>query len=231
MIDNIEKIEKVSLDSKRYDIEVGVNHNFYANDILVHNCQNVPRIFEEFKDSPAYISVKVDGTSSTFIVYEDDIHVCSRNQSLKEIEGNTYWEIFHKYNIKEIIEKWKVKTGGKGLAIQGEIAGPGIQKNRLKLTKIQLFVFDIYDIENKKYFSYQEMVDFCDEYGLMMVPIDAYDVDISKESVESLLNISKGTYPTGGIREGIVVRPMIPKYSPSLRGRLSVKAINNEYLL
>ncbi|MFW6173710.1 MAG: RNA ligase family protein, partial [Elusimicrobiota bacterium] len=81
-----------------------------------------------------------DGTSSTFVMCDDELHVCSRNFSLKETQRNTYWKMFYKYDIKNIIKDWKNKTKKQGLAIQGEVAGPGIQKNPLKLTDIQLFV-------------------------------------------------------------------------------------------
>lgn len=35
------KIEKLNRKTKVYDINVENNHNFYANDILVHNCQEI----------------------------------------------------------------------------------------------------------------------------------------------------------------------------------------------
>lgn len=34
----IKSIKKINHDSKRYDLEVEDNHNFFANNILVHNC-------------------------------------------------------------------------------------------------------------------------------------------------------------------------------------------------
>ncbi|MFW5803781.1 MAG: RNA ligase (ATP) [bacterium] len=204
---------------------------YYISKTNVERIQNYPNLFEEFKETPAYIAVKIDGTSSTFVMCDDELHVCSRNFSLKETQRNTYWKMFYKYDIKNIIEDWKNKTKKQGLAIQGEVAGPGIQKNPLKLTDIQLFVFDVYDVEQHRYFSYQELMDFCSNYNLPNVPIDNDNFDMSNLSVEDLLNYAKGNYSNGGIREGIVVRPLIPKYSPILKGRLSIKAINNDYLL
>jgi hypothetical protein len=35
------KIEKLNKKTKVFDINVENNHNFYANDILVHNCQEI----------------------------------------------------------------------------------------------------------------------------------------------------------------------------------------------
>jgi hypothetical protein len=50
--------------------------------------------------------------------------------------------------------------------------------------------------------------------------------------LEDLLSLAEGTYDgTKNPREGIVIRPIVETYSQELRGRLSIKAINNQYLL
>ena len=41
MIDEIVSIEEIACTSARYDITVADNNNFYANGVLVHNCQNL----------------------------------------------------------------------------------------------------------------------------------------------------------------------------------------------
>ena len=47
MIDEIVSIEEIACASARYDITVADNNNFYANGVLVHNCQNlVSEIFQ-----------------------------------------------------------------------------------------------------------------------------------------------------------------------------------------
>lgn len=37
----IKKVEKISEEYDRYDLEIDDNHNFYANNILVHNCRAI----------------------------------------------------------------------------------------------------------------------------------------------------------------------------------------------
>jgi hypothetical protein len=64
-----------------------------------------------------------------------------------------------------------------------------------------------------------------------MVPIveegEAFDY-----TLEQLLEISKGKYEgTNNHREGIVIRPKVNMYSDKLKGPLSFKCINNDYLL
>ena len=52
------------------------------------------------------------------------------------------------------------------------------------------------------------------------------------ETVDSLLQKAEGTYAgTSNQREGIVIRPVTPRRSTALGGRLSFKAISNRYLL
>ena len=43
------------------------------------------------------------------------------------------------------------EASGRSIALQGEICGPGIQKNPLGLDEVQFFVFDIFDIDAQRY--------------------------------------------------------------------------------
>ena len=42
----IKSISKIEHNSKRYDISVADNNNLFVNDILIHNCQNIPLAIE-----------------------------------------------------------------------------------------------------------------------------------------------------------------------------------------
>lgn len=50
-------------------------------------------------------------------------------------------------------------------------------------------------------------------------------------SIEALLERADGQYPNGGKKEGIVIRPTEPVFSKTLSGPLSMKVVNNKYLL
>jgi len=164
------------------------------------------------KNKDIYITVKCDGTSSTFYKFNGKFGVCSRNKERKEGD-NIYWNMADYYTIQHIPD---------GIAVQGEIVGPNIQKNKMGLSKTDLFVFDIFDIKLGKYFEYNELVKFCYDYKLKMVPeIKADDVE---NTLEYWLEKAKGKYDGTSIdREDIVVRTKI--------GRLSFKVINNDYLI
>jgi len=64
----IKSISKIVHNSKRYDISVADNNNLFANDILIHNCQNIPYVLEQFKDKEVYVTEKIDYQSVTFTI-------------------------------------------------------------------------------------------------------------------------------------------------------------------
>jgi len=185
--------------------------------------QNYPNILDEFMGVDCYISVKCDGTSATFSMKDGDFNVCSRNLAYKETDEIIYWKIAKKYNIEKILSLYK------NYAIQGEICGPGIQKNRLGLKDYELLVFDLWDIDNQEYLDFEEMMFFCRLNGLKTVPIE--EVIAFNFTFDKLLEKAKGKYEgTSNRREGIVIRPLMGRYSRTLKRRLSIKALNNEYL-
>jgi RNA ligase (TIGR02306 family) len=187
--------------------------------------QAVPKLLAELGDTPVYVSVKMDGTSGTFAIRGGEIDICSRNMSKKD-EGNcVYWNVAKKYKIPEILKRCD------NIVIQGEVVGPGIQKNKLKLSEIDLFVFNIYDVKEGRYYDFVDFLNFCQDNDLKTVPILEINKNLSGFSIENLLELARGKYDSGHNREGIVIRPMQEKYSHVLKGRMSFKVINNDFLL
>jgi ATP-dependent RNA circularization protein (DNA/RNA ligase family) len=117
------------------------------------------------------------------------------------------------------------------LAIQGEICGPTIQKNRLNLSELSLFVFNVYDIEHACYLSHEAARKFMLDNGLTPAEtIEAGDSFVHNQT--SLLALAEGKYPnTNNEREGIVIRSIEETRSNVLLGRMSFKAISNRFLL
>lgn len=187
--------------------------------------QAEPNILDEIQGIEMYWAIKADGTSGTYLNHNSEHHVCSRNWSLKETEGNTYWEMYHKYNLKDILDR------NPNFAIQGEICGDGIQKNRLKLKGHHLLVFNVYDIEQGRVLGLNDMKDFCDKNQLTMVDVEKiapFDV----KTVDELIKIAtQCKYKCGALGEGYVIRPVEPMYSKVLNGRMSFKIINPKYLV
>jgi len=183
--------------------------------------QNYPEVLSELRGIDCYSTVKVDGTSGTFANYHDENFICSRRLTKKDTGDTVYSAIYKKYNISDIFSEIK------NTAIQGEIAGPGIQKNPLNLKSHELFVFNVYGIISGRYYDYLDLVNFCRYYNLQMVDVDR--IFIMNHTLEDLLEMAKGVYKSGRTREGIVIRPTKERFSNVMKGRMSFKAINNEY--
>ncbi|HVF85051.1 MAG TPA: RNA ligase (ATP) [Abditibacteriaceae bacterium] len=189
--------------------------------------QSVPQVLDEMRGLPYVMTLKCDGTSSTFCIHPRDwneFHVCGRNYSLKDGD-NFYWNIARQYEIEEILRR------APHLAIQGEICGPGIQRNRLALKALTLFVFNVYDIKTARYLDDAEMRRFCADNNLTPVAI-VEQGDSFEYSMDELLARAEGKYDnTSNEREGVVIRPTTERRSEILAGRLSFKTISNRFLL
>lgn len=192
--------------------------------------QAFPEVITEFKGKEIYISQKMDGTSGTYIFRDGEFKTCSRNLSLKEVVGNAYWDMEKKYDIRNKLQAIYNRTSH-NYAIQGEVVGPGIQKNRIGLKEIDLMVFNVYDINEGRYLGYVEFIAFCEENKLKTVPILETGV-FTYSTVDDLLEKARGVYPLSNKhQEGIVIRPIIEFRSTVLDGRASFKVINNDFLM
>lgn len=176
------------------------------------------------------VTIKMDGSSETIYLRDGEFGVCSRNQELKETEGNTFWKLARKYKIEERLRALNVITSI-NYALQGEAAGPGIQGNRIGLKDLELFVFTIQNIDKYSRLSNTEIEEtlnqlnsfFPEAPSLRMVP-KIKDVP-SLKTLDDVALLSEGSYlVTDRIREGIVLRA---KDDPSI----SFKFINPKYLL
>lgn len=190
--------------------------------------QSYPELIYEFQRARAYyISTKMDGCSVTMYYRDNHFGVCGRNYEYADDDKCAMWVYAHKYNIPE-----KIKGAGlDNIAIQGEFCGAGIQKNRLKLKTPEWYVFTIIDLETRKRVSLQRMQAICEALGLKTVPIEEIQENFRYNTVDELLERAKGKYSSGMDKEGIVIRPLVPVYSGIIGGALSMKVLNNDYLL
>ncbi|MCL2759263.1 MAG: RNA ligase (ATP) [Treponema sp.] len=181
--------------------------------------QSALELLEELKGKPYYITTKMDGTSGIVYYIDGKIGCCSRNKEIKDEEDALYWLPVYKYGLKEKLNKYC-----KNLVLTGEIIGPGIQKNKLRLAEIEWNVFDVKDAETNRYLPYDDAVALCAELGLKTVPLEEQGEQFNYD-LETLLEKAKGKYPSGLDKEGIVVR-----YANSPKA-VSFKVLNNDFLL
>ena len=190
--------------------------------------QSYPELIEEFKAvNGYYISTKMDGCSVTMYKRGEHFGVCGRNYEYADDDKCAMWKYAHKHGIEERLKENNLDN----IAIQGEFCGPGIQKNRLKLTEPEWYVFTVTDMNINKRLSLDKTEEICKVLGLNMVPIEEVEEEFKYKSVDELLERAKGKYASGKNKEGIVIRPIEAVYSNIIAGPLSMKVINNDYLL
>ncbi len=172
-------------------------------------------------------TLKMDGTSFTAYRRDTDFGVCSRNLDLKETADNAHWKMARKLKLENIL-----LSESSNLCIQGEMVGPSIQANRMGLKETDLYLFNLFDIDSGKYFSYNQLCEFAAKHNLKVVKkVQQIDLLINNPSVKDLLDMSNElNYDNGTPAEGIVWRSACETYSEVLKGRLSFKTISNRFL-
>jgi RNA ligase (TIGR02306 family) len=189
-------------------------------------------LIEKYKGTNCVMTEKIDGSSVTFYIRDGEFGVCSRNLELKETEDNSIWKWARKNDVEE-----KLKSLNRNIAIQGEIVGPGINKNTLQLTYINVYFYDAFDIDTYKYIDFNEFKTILeDKLKLKTVPVVSYDFKLI-DNIDDLIELSIGNSKINkeGMREGIVIRPITEIYDVEVmednNGRVTFKVVNPEYLL
>jgi RNA ligase (TIGR02306 family) len=185
--------------------------------------QNLKPEYQDWKnnDMGFYVTEKLDGSSATYYYKDGEFGVCSRNLELKKDSKNTFWRVADELKIEE-----KLKEFGRNIAIQGELIGEGIQKNRYGIKGQTVKFFNVFDIDNSKRLSYD---DFCktiiEDLNLQTVPITAVPGFKLPQTIDELLKMAdkKSSLNDKTDREGIVVR--------SRDNQTSFKVISNKFLL
>jgi len=192
--------------------------------------QNLPEYFERYKGALFEETEKLDGSSCTYYWCDGAFGVCSRNLELLETGDNTQWKLAGEMNVKE-----SLAALNKNIALQGEIVGPGINKNTLRLPKTGFYIYNVYDIDLRRYQTPDERKETLKALGndrIDRVPVLNEGIDIFARigSMKELLEYAKGRSKLnpGRDREGIVFKS---HFLDENRNIVSFKAISNDYLL
>lgn len=180
--------------------------------------QNIPNILKEVKLFECEITEKLDGTSFTAWFRDGEVGIASRNWEVKTDVPGWYSTAFHDNSLDG-----KLRAMGRNIAIQGEIIGPSIQGNKYKLDALKMFVFDIYDIDMKRYVSASERTELCTRLGLTHVPVIPYTLLNLQENptVDDVLKAADGNSSLA----------MTPREGLVFKGDARFKAISNLWLL
>jgi RNA ligase (TIGR02306 family) len=186
-----------------------------------------PAVTHELAKKKVRATLKLDGSSCTIGLVNGEFFVCSRNLKLKENEGNSFWRIARQYDLEN-----KFRAGHDDVIVQGELCGPGVQKNPMGLPALDFYAFNVtFPNPERNYADGESAETFAKACGLKWVPL-AWEGELPEadQIIPFLQEFVNGLkYPNGKPAEGIVVRPLIEERSNELAGRLSVKIINENY--
>lgn len=182
-------------------------------------------VFEEGEE--VLITEKLEGENCSFTYAEDRLWVKSRNFFKKEELGSHWWEIPNRLNLVEKLKPYPY------LAIFGEKLGhvpkfvydcPMVNGKRQRNFR----VFDIFDINAKKFMAWDDVVQICKTLELDTVPVLYRG---PWKSDRSLCQLAEGQSAIGNhIKEGIVIRSVPEGWHPKL-GRKIVKHKGRAYKL
>ena len=181
--------------------------------------QNLADVFNGFRNKPFYVSEKIDGTSFTAFWSGSEFGVCGRNWQFSENESNSHWRVVRSLDLAK-----RIASLGRAIAIQGELVGPGIQGNRYGLKALELFVFNVFDIESSTYLDKAHLEGICRDLGLKTVP--PLGVQQVPKSIDEILQLAEGksVLNPSAEREGLVW------VHGSGNDRISFKTISNRFL-
>jgi len=192
------------------------------------NLLNNPETLNEFMGEKCYLTVKVDGSSTTIIHNNNEVRVCSRR--LEQKEGTGFWKIVERYDLPNNLKKL-----GKNIAIQAEACGGKIQGNPLGLIEPSIFVFNVRELDTGEWYGWDQILFICNVLSIppVLSVCEPFVFDDTWTIVRLQEIANKVTYTTSNREvkkgEGIVLRPVKPKYSSILNKQLSVKILNQEY--
>jgi RNA ligase (TIGR02306 family) len=152
------------------------------------------------------ITLKLDGSSCT-VVWENGkgiVDVCSRNLSLRDDGKNGFWRAVKKLKLDRLSGylEWGPRT-----VLQGELMGPGVQGNQLKLTEPTLFLFQVHN-EATGWLAHSGVRRVAEHIGAEVVPQIEVPIGWTNRDLAQLQSVADAQkLPDGSPAEGIVVRP------------------------
>jgi RNA ligase (TIGR02306 family) len=178
-----------------------------------------------------YVTEKLDGTSFTAFLRQGEFGICSRNLWMDEAdESNILVRVARGLKLEEKLRQARERLGH-DLAIQAEVIGPGIQKNKYALKAVTFRVFNVLNVDTYRLLDHAAMLEALARMELEAVP--QLGTVVLNHTVDELVAFSEGASVLNPQiqREGVVLRPLVEEHDEDIGGRLSFKAINPKFLL
>ncbi|MFG2437825.1 RNA ligase (ATP) [Streptomyces sp. NPDC048508] len=203
----------------------------------IENIQRYPDIFTE--GEPVVLTEKLHGSACllTYLADGDRVHVSSKgfgakSLALKEDPRNLYWRAVHAHGVPQAAARLAERLGARRVGIFGEVYGAGVQDLTYgadgRREAIGYAVFDVSaEIDGEvRWLDAAELL----TGELPLVP-RLYE---GPYAIGRVVEIASGRETVSGrglhLREGVVIRPAVERYSPVTGGRAVAKAVSPAYL-
>ncbi|WP_371614468.1 RNA ligase (ATP) [Streptomyces sp. NBC_00454] len=206
----------------------------------IENLQRYPDIFEP--GEPVVLTEKLHGTACLLTYLAEDGRVLvsskgfgSKSLGLKEDERNLYWRAVRGHGVPEAAAGLAERLGATRVGIFGEVYGRGVQD--------LAYGTDLHTAETPPAYA---VFDVCAEIDGQVRWLDPAEVFSDGElplvpklfegpySLDAVLEWASGRETVSGrslhLREGVVIRPAVERYSPVVGGRTIAKAVSPAYL-
>ncbi|MEV0906435.1 RNA ligase (ATP) [Streptomyces hokutonensis] len=203
----------------------------------IENIQRFPGIFEP--GEAVVLTEKLHGSACllTYSAEDGRVQVSSKgfgakSLALKEDPRNLYWRAVLGHGVPETAARLAERLGARRVGIFGEVFGAGVQDLTYgadgRRSTLGYAVFDVSaEIDGAvRWLNAAELLDG----ELPLVPRlyeGPYDIG-------QVLEVASGRETVSGrelhLREGVVIRPAVERYSPVTGGRAIAKAVSGAYL-
>lgn len=196
--------------------------------------QTLTGIWHELCKLEAVPTVKVDGMSLTFFFDGSELRMFTRNYEVDPTHPD--WrdacELAHRYFTSRI-GGLSVFDIGVGMCVQAEYAGPGINGNRQKLAKRDLFVFAVWAYGEKLPRDMWE--DSFLTHAVPQLTDGGYELTVDLDALIGTVDGMRGHITPGVPDEGVVwhldpTQTVSDTVREALGDNLCFKIINNSYL-
>jgi RNA ligase (TIGR02306 family) len=205
--------------------------------IDIENLKRYPDVFAPGEE--VVVTEKIHGSACLFSYLADGgrIQVSSKGigaqgLALVEEERNLYWRAVRAYDLPGVAARIAADLGATRVGIFGEVFGAGVQDLRYGADAGTLSPgYAVYDLSAE----IDGQVVWLDAFQLLdgVLPLvprlwsGPFDAAMALELAEGTETVSgQGLH----LREGVVVRPAVERYSPVLGGRAIAKVVSGAYL-
>ncbi|TQJ87011.1 RNA ligase (ATP) [Streptomyces sp. SLBN-31] len=203
----------------------------------IENIQRFPDVFAP--GEAVVLTEKLHGSACllTYAAAEGRVYVSSKgfgakSLALKENPRILYWRAVHGHGVAEVAKRLADRLGARRVGIFGEVYGAGVQDLTYgadgRRESLGYAVFDVSaEIDGTvRWLDAAELLD-----GELPLAPRLYE---GPYDVERVLEIASGRETVSGrglhLREGVVIRTAVERYSPVTGGRAIAKAVSPAYL-